>query len=60
VFNTAAASLPRAPGAAQSLTASGGTFGAVVGAPSMGLAIERTGFSAAWVVIAVIPLAALV
>ena len=60
VFNTAAASLPRAPGAAQSLTAVGGTFGAVVGAPVMGAAIERLGFSAAWIVIAAVPLAALV
>lgn len=60
VFNTAAASLPRAPGAAQSLTAVGGTFGAVVGAPVMGVFIERIGFSAAWVVIAVVPFAALV
>ena len=60
VFNTAAASLPRAPGAAQSLTATGGTFGAVVGAPLMGAAIERFGFSAAWLVIAIVPVAALV
>jgi len=60
VFNTAAASLPRAPGAAQSLTAAGGTFGAVVGAPLMGAFIERLGFSAAWIAIAVIPLAALI
>jgi len=60
VFNTAAASLPRAPGAAQSLTAVGGTFGAVVGAPVMAVFIERIGFSAAWVVIAVVPFAALV
>jgi predicted MFS family arabinose efflux permease len=60
VFNTAAASLPRAPGAAQSLTAAGGTFGAVVGAPLMGVFIERLGFSAAWIAIAVIPLAALI
>ena len=60
VFNTAAASLPRAPGAAQSLTATGGTFGAVVGAPVMGAAIERFGFSAAWLVIAIVPVAALV
>ena len=60
VFNTAAASLPRAPGAAQSLTATGGTFGALVGAPVMGAAIERLGFSAAWVVIAIVPLAALI
>ena len=59
VFNTAAASLPRAPGAAQSLTATGGTFGAVVGAPVMGAAIERFGFSAAWLVIAVVPVVAL-
>ena len=59
VFNTAAASLPRAPGAAQSLTATGGTFGAVVGAPVMGVAIERFGFSAAWLVIAIVPIAAL-
>ena len=60
VFNTAAASLPRAPGAAQSLTATGGTFGAVVGAPLMGVAIERFGFSAAWTVIALVPLAAFI
>jgi iron complex transport system substrate-binding protein len=52
--------VPRAPGAAQSLTATGGTFGAVVGAPVMGLAIERLGFSAAWSVIAIVPLAALI
>jgi nitrate/nitrite transporter NarK len=60
VFNTAAASLPRAPGAAQSLTAAGGTFGAVVGAPLMGVFIERVGFTAAWIAIAAVPLAALV
>lgn len=60
VFNTAAASLPRAPGAAQSLTATGGTFGAVLGAPLMGAAIERLGFSAAWLAIAIIPLAAFI
>jgi nitrate/nitrite transporter NarK len=60
VFNTAAASLPRAPGAAQSLTAAGGTFGAVVGAPLMGAAIERLSFSAAWIAIAIIPLVALI
>lgn len=60
VFNTAAASLARAPGAAQALTATGGTFGAVIGAPIMGVAIERFGFSAAWIAIAVMPVAALV
>jgi predicted MFS family arabinose efflux permease len=59
VFNTAAASLPRAPGAAQSLTAIGGTLGAVIGAPLMGAAIERFGFTAAWAAIAIFPLAAL-
>jgi nitrate/nitrite transporter NarK len=59
VFNTAAASLPRTPGAAQSLTAAGGTFGAVVGAPIMGAAIERLGFTAAWAIIAIVPLLAL-
>lgn len=60
VFNTAAASLRRAPGAAQSLAAAGGTFGAVLGAPAMGFAVERFGFSAAWAVIAILPVAALV
>jgi nitrate/nitrite transporter NarK len=60
VFNTAAASLPRAPAAAQSLTAVGGVFGALLGAPVMGAAIERLGFSAAWIVIAAVPLAALI
>ena len=45
--------------AAQALTATGGTFGAVVGAPVMGVAIERFGFSAAWIAIAVLPLAPL-
>ena len=59
VFNTAAASLPRAPGAAQSLTATGGTLGAMVGAPLMGAAIERFGFTGAWAVIAILPVAAL-
>ena len=59
VFNTAAASLPRAPGAAQSLTATGGTLGAVIGAPLMGAAIERFGFTGAWIAIAILPLAAL-
>ena len=55
VFNTAAASLPRAPGAAQSLTAVGGTIGAIIGAPLMGVAVERFGFTAAWIAIAAIP-----
>jgi len=60
VFNTAAASLPNAPGAAQSLTAAGGTLGAVLGAPLMGVVAERIGFAEAWLAIAAIPLVALV
>jgi len=60
VFNTAAASLPSAPGAAQSLTAAGGTLGAVLGAPLMGLVAERIGFAEAWLAIAAIPLLALI
>ncbi len=59
VFNTAAASLPGAPAAAQSLTAVGGVVGAVLGAPLMGAAVERLGFTAAWAVVGVIPAAAL-
>jgi predicted MFS family arabinose efflux permease len=48
VFNTAAASLPRAPGAAQGLAAIGGTTGVLIGAPVMGFAIQTWGFGAAW------------
>ncbi len=48
VFNTAAASLPSAPAAAQGLAAIGGTTGVMVGAPVMGLAVQTFGFSAAW------------
>jgi nitrate/nitrite transporter NarK len=48
VFNTAAASLPRAPGAAQGLAAIGGTTGVLIGAPVMGYAIQTWGFGAAW------------
>ena len=48
VFNTAAASLPGAPGAAQGLAAIGGTAGVIVGAPAMGYAVQTFGFSAAW------------
>ena len=48
VFNTAAASLPAAPAAAQGLAAIGGTAGVMVGAPAMGLAVQTYGFSAAW------------
>jgi NNP family nitrate/nitrite transporter-like MFS transporter len=49
VFNTAAASLPAAPGAAQGLAAIGGTAGVIVGAPAMGYAVQTFGFWAAWV-----------
>lgn len=55
VFNTAAASLPRAPAAAQALTGMGGTFGAVIGAPLIGFAVERIGFSGAWLFIGILP-----
>lgn len=48
VFNTAAASLPAAPGAAQGLAAIGGTAGVMVGAPAMGYAVQSFGFWAAW------------
>jgi predicted MFS family arabinose efflux permease len=48
VFNTAAASLPTAPGAAQGLAAIGGTVGVMVGAPAMGYAVQTYGFWAAW------------
>ncbi len=59
VFNTAAASLPRAPAAAQALTGMGGTFGAVIGAPIIGYAVERVGFSGAWAIVGVLPAIAL-
>ena len=48
VFNTAAASLPTAPGAAQGLAAIGGTVGVMIGAPAMGYAVQTYGFWAAW------------
>jgi predicted MFS family arabinose efflux permease len=48
VFNTAAASLPGAPGAAQGLAAIGGTTGVMIGAPAMGYAVQTFGFWAAW------------
>ena len=48
VFNTAAASLPTAPGAAQGLAAIGGTVGVMIGAPVMGYAVQTYGFWAAW------------
>lgn len=48
VFNTAAASLRSAPGAAQGLTALGGLVSSMIGAPAMGFAIQTWGFSSAW------------
>ena len=48
VFNTAAASLPAAPAAAQGLAAIGGTTGVMIGAPVMGFAVQTFGFSSAW------------
>ena len=60
VFNTAAASLPRAPGAAQGLAAIGGTAGVMIGAPVMGFAVQTWGFAAAWLVVAFVGFCALV
>jgi predicted MFS family arabinose efflux permease len=54
VFNTAAASLPEAPGAAQGLAAMGGTAGVMVGAPLMGYAVQTWGFAAAWGVVGLV------
>lgn len=59
VFNTAAASLRSAPGAAQGFAAVGGTFGALGGAPAMGFAAQTWGFSAAWLIPAVMSTSAL-
>jgi predicted MFS family arabinose efflux permease len=58
VFNTGAASLPRAPSAAQGLTALGGLLGTLIGAPAMGYAIQTWGFSSAWLLLGAISLAA--
>jgi predicted MFS family arabinose efflux permease len=60
VFNTAAASLPRAPAAAQGLAAIGGTAGVMIGAPLMGLAVQTWGFAAAWLVVGLVGVFALV
>src|SRR2546428_9500618 len=46
VFNTAAASLRRAPGAAQGLAASGGTAGVMIGGPGLGFSGPTRGFAA--------------
>jgi len=59
VFNTAAASLRRAPGAAQGLAAVGGTMGVMVGAPVMGYAVQTFGFAAAWGFVGLVGLCAL-
>lgn len=59
VFNTAAASLPGAPGAAQGFTALGGFVSILVGAPAMGLAIQTLGFAAAWIILATVSVTAL-
>lgn len=59
VFNTAAASLPRAPAAAQGLTALGGLVSALIAAPAMGHAIQTWGFSSAWLLLGLISLGAL-
>jgi nitrate/nitrite transporter NarK len=59
VFNTAGASLPAAPGASQGLTAVGGTAGALLFAPLIGYAVERSGFTAGWALLAVVSTLAL-
>jgi len=59
VFNTAAASLPGAPSAAQGLTAMGGLIGTLIGAPAMGYAIQTWGFSWAWLILGFISTGAL-
>jgi len=59
VFNTAAASLPVAPGAAQGLAAIGGTGGVMVGAPAMGYAVQTYGFWAAWLFVGAVATLAL-
>lgn len=60
VFNTAAASLPGAPGAAQGLAAIGGTAGVMIGAPAMGYAVQTFGFWAAWVFVGAVSLVAFI
>ena len=60
VFNTAGASLRAAPGASQGLTAVGGTAGALLLAPLIGYAVERAGFSAAWLLLGAVSAFALV
>ena len=60
VFNTAAASLPGAPGAAQGLAAVGGTAAVMVGAPAMGFAVQTFGFWAAWLFVGAVSVIALV
>lgn len=60
VFNTAAASLPKAPGSAQGLAAVGGTLGTLVFAPVMGYAVQTWGFWSAWLLLGTISVAALV
>ena len=59
VFSTAAASLPRAPGAAQGLTALGGLVSSLACAPAMGFAIQTWGFAAAWSLLAAVSAVAL-
>jgi ACS family hexuronate transporter-like MFS transporter len=59
VFNTAAASLPTAPAAAQGLAAMGGTFGVMLGAPIMGYAVQTYGFAAAWMFVGAVAIVAL-
>lgn len=59
VISTAAASLPRAPGAAQGLTAAGAMGSTLVGPPLMGYVVQLWGFSAAWPILGAVSLLAL-
>ncbi len=59
VFNTAAASVRRAPGSGQALAAAGGTAGVMLGAPAMGYAVQTWGFWAAWTFVGLVAAIAL-
>ncbi|MDQ2914991.1 MAG: MFS transporter [Chloroflexota bacterium] len=51
VFNTAAASVPRAPAAGQGMPVMIGSLTILTVAPAMGYAVQQYGFSAAWTLV---------
>jgi MFS family permease len=59
VFNTAAASLPRAPAASQGMPVMIGNLAILTVAPAMGYALQHYGFSVAWTLVGVAALLAL-